>query len=486
MRFNLFNVIFNGFCVILIILISILAVINHNQISVIIDYSIVGKRDNASFVDQTLQLGFSPSIAEDTGIEKNIKEIKIDPPPDYKVTYNKNVAKFAFTSPLKPDTKYTVQFEFNNQSTNSLKSTFNFTTKKQVFSYIKRDIKTDDKMDKIIISDIDQREIRELASDKNIESHLLEDQFLVYTTKNTQTDANNNSDSNNLKIKNLNTGEMRDFKLENTQVSALNFYKDVTSQSDWKLYFLKKDLTTMEVALSTVNLSNFTDKIDTIAVPEDLSRLFALSISPDNRYLLIGDYLGKSYIKDLIKQEDYRLFGFIGSQGAFSQNGQLLSFSTKSDADFSTKFQIKTLSDMQNTNLRLATDSFEEINNVIPFNNENLAILSQNNRVYYDGSFVYRNQLSLLSKNSQDSDSSNTNKDTFTQDSSYNWDLPVMSPDEKLISVEKYDPNYNGDYRLINISVKPKYGELMIYDIAKKDFIQLREPLIGVNLQWQK
>ncbi len=459
-----FNITIISIISVLVLLISIFIYLNNLSDPHVAGFSIIGSVNDASFVNQRVQLSFNRPMDISADLTKYIS---IQPASEYLTSWSGNTLNIIFKNSLSPDTEYriVVSKDFKDSYGNQLKkdNINQFQTKKLRYAYIQNSLTA---KDKIFRTEISGKNKELLLEEEEIKFFGINDNYLVAVTQ--------KSLLNDLVIKDLKNNIKKSLNLSQTKIIGLSFsskenkFLFISHKAEVSSGFVeqKSNAVISIYDLDKSTLSEFKPKKADFDV---LSAVF----SKDGETILFKVSDGTYYLST-IKDDSLISLGKFAATGGFNKDLNKIIFvnfdvlSPDKPAQLLTEFS----SDRSTKNL---TNGIDAVLDPVYFNNSNKLIYAQK----FKDVFMAKGFFKIITL---DVDGK---QEEILFDENNSLELPVLSPDDSYVAIEKYS-----DLSLLSLENEREFGfqnkpyssTLIIYDIASNQVIQTIEN--SINLQW--
>lgn len=441
--------------------------LNSTQELKIIGFKLEGENSSANLVDQRIEIDFnSPIIASDIS-----KYINIEPIEQYRTSIVGTKLILDISNNLKSDQIYKISISKDIQDRYGRKlekdKIFEFQTSKLSLTYLQNNSNGEDK---IVQSDFDFSNAKEIYSHDKIKSYSINKNILAVVVE--ETDK-----TNKIKIVDLKTKNVRDLSKEDQVISSISV-SPISNQIAFSAYYVSKiDGFVIPKSLGTLSIYNY-EKNESRQV--DFNELSIdcddVEFSVDGNSITFRDSYKMEYFT--LSARDLSQFTSLGNfigYGGYSKNKDKLIFtSVQTEGEFLRKPIIQILNSDKST-INITQNEIYSAEGRF-FNRENKIVFGQEFDIAVERQMFELKELDL-----------DTNEQrSLLKIDDLSLELANISPDDRFVVVEGYNREQLNDYTnqtIRGFMSKPEIAILIVYDFEKN--IVVNKNINGIEANWQ-
>ncbi len=451
--------------IILIILTLVLIALNTLTHPHVVGINVIGGAENAKLKNQQIRIEFNRPINRDTVTNS----IEITPKADFRSLWSGNNLILAFDTSLDSQTDYTLTLKKNITDIYNEEFTedyiFHFKTEIPRLAVIEK--VHDNTTNTIAIYNANLAGRQELLKRDNIQFYGLNETFLVVVTESNYT--------NNIELINRVTNEVQNFNLNNVRINSFAFsptrnefayaFQEVEVEQNYYIPISDAKVIVYDIdARSQIdfNPQNSADDVVYLEYSNDGNSL--LYRSSDSFYTLA----------EIKRQDNFTGIGRYLWSGNFNKDSDKIIFLTFDPASSQIPYQFISTFSSEREIINI-TDGFTAVLDPVFMNKTDLILFAQKHKDLDRTKGIYKIMQTDLSGNSVE----------VISNEKYSLELPLPSPDDRYIAIEKYNEinllNFT-NARNYGFQNKPQLANIIVFDTVENKLYDTN--LIAVEAKW--
>lgn len=459
-KFNIAIFLSTGVILLLILLFIFLNLSSKTHVRFV---QIDGGQESAEINNNQIKVFFSGPMNKDS----SDRFINIDPSVEFSTAWSNNTLFITLHSNLSSSTEYnlTISNKMADIYGEPLGEDFTYTFVSEDLSLAF--LQSESETKKVILSDPNLDNFKELYQSPYLKLFDLNDEFLAVVER--------IDDLDNLKLINLRTGFIKDFNLKSVVIDKIDF-----SPIDNKFIYISQkvnpqngyNILSGEVEMKIYDIDS--DQTTLLNPGQTLVQTVDVKFSPDGGSILYKTGDGYFNLMPLNNTNDVVQLGRFLAEGGFNGSGNKVVFIGFDAVESFTEYQFIVQLNADRSQKKI-TDGSNGVLDPRFYNNEESILYAEKYKELESTKGLYR-----IVKYMEDGDI-----EEVLSDSNESLELPIISPDDRYIAIEKYTAssllNFENQRNFL-FQTKPDRATLIVYDLLEK--MVINKDISGIDARW--